>query len=109
MFFRQRSVRFEKDTSGAESAMFDDDRLVSYGGVVPVMTLVEQTGLPQLLLAEKITITTSRIKSGAANPAPKLATTKRHEALSVTGADSVSSSTARVACCLRWTCLGSSR
>lgn len=60
-------------TFSAESAIFDDDNLVSYGGLVPVMTLAEQTGLPQLL-AEKITITTSKIKSGAANPAPKLAT-----------------------------------
>ena len=53
--------------------MFDDDNLVSFGGLVPVMTLAQQTDLPQLL-AKKITITGSRIKSGAANPAPKLAT-----------------------------------
>ncbi|MFF3182816.1 IS1380 family transposase [Rhodococcus pyridinivorans] len=58
---------------GAGSAMFDDDNLVSYGGLVPVMTLAEQTGLPHLL-AEKVTITTSKITSGAANPAPKLTT-----------------------------------
>ncbi|MGV9928919.1 IS1380 family transposase [Nocardia rhamnosiphila] len=53
--------------------MFDDDNLVSYAGLVPVMTLAEQTGLPQLL-AEKITITATKVASGASNPAPKLAT-----------------------------------
>ncbi|MEV2222442.1 IS1380 family transposase [Nocardia vinacea] len=55
------------------SAMFDDDNLVSVAGLVPVMTLAEQTGLTSLL-AEKVAITAPRIKSGAANPAPKLAT-----------------------------------
>src|SRR5688572_6976397 len=37
------------------------------------MALAEQAGLSQLL-DEKVRITESRIKSGAANPAPKLAT-----------------------------------
>ena len=53
--------------------MFDDDHLVSCAGLVPVMTLAEQTGLSRLL-ADKVRITAPRIKSGAANPAPKLAT-----------------------------------
>ena len=39
----------------AESAVFDDDHLVSCAGLVPVMTLAEQTGLPELL-ADKIHI-----------------------------------------------------
>jgi hypothetical protein len=39
----------------AASAVFDDDRLVSYAGLVPVMTLAEQTGL-SALLAEKVHI-----------------------------------------------------
>jgi hypothetical protein len=56
-----------------DSAVFDDDNLVSCAGLVPVMTLAEQTGLTRLL-AEKIRIKVPRIKSGAANPAPKLAT-----------------------------------
>ena len=56
-----------------DSAVFDDDNLVSCAGLVPVMTLAEQTGLADLL-AEKVRIVASRIKSGAANPAPKLAT-----------------------------------
>jgi Transposase DDE domain group 1 len=55
------------------SVVFDDDHLVSCAGLVPVMTLATQTGLPQLL-ADTIDIPTPRIKSGAANPAPKLAT-----------------------------------
>ena len=53
--------------------MFDDDHLVSCAGLVPVMTLAQQTGLARLL-ADKVQITAPRIKSGAANPAPKLAT-----------------------------------
>ena len=57
----------------AVSAVFDDDNLVSCAGLVPVMTLAEHTGLPDLL-AEKVRIAESKVKSGAANPAPKLAT-----------------------------------
>jgi hypothetical protein len=57
----------------AESAVFDDDHLVSCAGLVPVLSLAAQTGLPALL-ADRITIAQPRIKSGSANPAPKLAT-----------------------------------
>ena len=53
--------------------MFDEDNLVSCAGLVPVMTLAQQTGLGRLL-ADKVHITAPRIKSGSANPAPKLAT-----------------------------------
>lgn len=56
-----------------ESAVFDDDNLVSCAGLVPVMTLAAQTGLTEML-ADKVHIAETRIKSGAANPAPKLAT-----------------------------------
>jgi hypothetical protein len=55
----------------AGSAVFDDEHLVSYAGLVPVMTLAEQTGLSRLL-GEKVHIAEPRIKSGAANPSPKL-------------------------------------
>ncbi|MFZ2509617.1 MAG: IS1380 family transposase [Gordonia sp. (in: high G+C Gram-positive bacteria)] len=55
------------------SAVFDDGNLVSCAGLVPVMTLAEQTGLMRLL-ADKVRITAPRIKSGSANPAPKLGT-----------------------------------
>jgi hypothetical protein len=57
----------------AASAVFDDGHLVSCAGLVPVMTLATQTGLPQLL-TEKVHIARPRIKSGSANPSPKLAT-----------------------------------
>ncbi len=57
----------------ADSAVFDDEHLVSCAGLVPVMTLAFQTGLGRLL-GEKIRIRSERVRSGAANPAPKLAT-----------------------------------
>jgi hypothetical protein len=76
----QQSVQLRKALSvkvshrfAAGSAVFDDDHLVSYAGLVPVMTLAEQTGLAQLV-AQKVRITAPRIKSGSANPAPKLTT-----------------------------------
>lgn len=62
------SHRFKPD-----SAVFDDDHLVSCAGLVPVMTLAEQTGLIELL-DSRIHIAEPRIASGSANPAPKLAT-----------------------------------
>src|ERR671911_59001 len=57
----------------AGSARFDEDNLVSDAGLVPLLGLAEQTGLAEII-AEKVSITTPRIKSGAANPAPKLLT-----------------------------------
>lgn len=57
----------------ASSAVFDDEHLVSCAGLVPVMTLATQTGLSDLV-AEKVCIAEPRIKSGSANPAPKLTT-----------------------------------
>ena len=53
--------------------MFDEDNLVSSAGLVPVMTLAQQSGLLELL-GKKVRIVAPRIKSGSANPAPKLAT-----------------------------------
>src|SRR6478735_9351656 len=55
----------------AGSARFDEDNLVSHAGLVPLLGLAEQTRLPQII-AEKVSITTARIKSGSANPVPKL-------------------------------------
>ncbi|WP_445183396.1 IS1380 family transposase [Pseudonocardia sp. Cha107L01] len=57
----------------AMSARFDEDNLVSYAGLVPLLGLAEQTRLPEII-AEKVSIKTPRIKSGSANPAPKLLT-----------------------------------
>jgi hypothetical protein len=53
--------------------VFDDGNLVSCAGLVPVMRLAQQTGL-LVLLEQKVQIAAPRIKSGSANPAPKLAT-----------------------------------
>jgi len=55
------------------SARFDEDNLVSDAGLVLLLGLAEQTRLPQII-AEKVSITAPRIRSGAANPAPKLLT-----------------------------------
>ena len=44
---------------------------MSDAGLVPLLGLAEQTRLPEIL-AETVSIKTSRIKSGAANPVPKL-------------------------------------
>jgi len=80
VFFRHQSDQFRKALPvqvshrfTSASARFDDDHLVSCAGLVPVMTVAAQIGLPQLL-ADKICIYAPRIKSGSANPAPKLAT-----------------------------------
>jgi hypothetical protein len=47
--------------------VFDDDNLVSCAGLVPVMALAERTGLPELL-AKKVCITESKIRSGRPTP-----------------------------------------
>ena len=57
----------------ASSALFDDEHLVSCAGLVPVMTLAQQSRL-SVLLEQKVRFTCERIKSGAANPSPKLTT-----------------------------------
>lgn len=57
----------------ASSAVFDDEHLVSCAGLVPVMTLAEQTGL-SALLERTVRFSCERVRSGAANPAPKLTT-----------------------------------
>ena len=53
------------------SAVFDDDNLVSHAGLVPLMELAKQAGLSRLL-DEHVRFTSERVKSGAANPTPKL-------------------------------------
>jgi hypothetical protein len=52
--------------------VFDEENLVSCAGLVPVMELAEQTGLSQLL-DEHVRFTSERVRSGAANSTPKLA------------------------------------
>jgi hypothetical protein len=55
----------------ADSAVFDEDNLVSHAGLVPLLELAEQAGLSQLL-DEHVRFACERVKSGAANPTPKL-------------------------------------
>ena len=55
----------------AGSARFDEDNLVSAAGLVPLLGLAEQTGF-RGSSPRRCRSSTSRIKSGAANPAPKL-------------------------------------
>ena len=54
-----------------DSARFDEDNLVSCAGLVPVLGLAQQTRLLEIIAA-KVSITAPRIRSGAANPVPKL-------------------------------------
>ncbi|PXW28744.1 UNVERIFIED_CONTAM: hypothetical protein DES50_11128 [Williamsia faeni] len=46
----------------ADSAVFDDDNRVSHAGVIPVLTLAQQSGLHQLL-AVKVWIRSSVVAS----------------------------------------------
>lgn len=52
-------------------AVFDEDDLVSSAGLVPLLALAEQAGLSRLL-GEHVRFVDERIRSGAANPVPKL-------------------------------------
>ena len=53
------------------SALFDDGNLVSHAGLVPLLELAEQAGLSSLLDGH-VRFTSERVRSGAANPTPKL-------------------------------------
>lgn len=64
----QSSYRF---TVG--SAVFDEQNLVSAAGLVAVLELAEQTGLSRLI-SEQVDLPSTRVKSGAVNPAGKLTT-----------------------------------
>jgi hypothetical protein len=54
-----------------DAARFDEQSLVSCAGLVPVWSLAEQNGLIGLL--ERVRFATSKVRSGAVNPAGKLA------------------------------------
>lgn len=55
-----------------DSAVFDEDNLVSCAGLVPLLELAEQAGLSRLL-DEHVRFACERVKSGAANSTAKLA------------------------------------
>src|ERR687893_1235530 len=54
-----------------DAARFDEHSLVSCAGLVPVWSLAEQTGLAALL--GRVRFRASKVRSGAVNPAGKLA------------------------------------
>jgi hypothetical protein len=54
-----------------DAAVFDDRNLVSAAGLVPLLELAEQTGLSDLL-TDHVVFGDERVRSGAANPVPKL-------------------------------------
>jgi hypothetical protein len=54
-----------------DRAIFDEDNLVSHAGLIPLLALAEQTGLSRLL-DEHVRFSCERVRSGAANPTPKL-------------------------------------
>ena len=62
----QSSHRFTVD-----SAVFDERNLVSAAGLVPMLKLAEQTGLSELI-DEHVDLPSTRVRSGAVNPAGKL-------------------------------------
>jgi hypothetical protein len=53
------------------SAVFNERNLVSAAGLVPVLELAEQSGLSKLV-GEHVDLPSTRVKSGAVNPAGKL-------------------------------------
>lgn len=55
----------------ADGAVFDEGNLVSHAGLVPLLELAGQTGLPQLL-DQQVRFACERVTSGAANATAKL-------------------------------------
>ncbi|MEU8264133.1 IS1380 family transposase [Micromonospora sp. NPDC048999] len=55
----------------ADGAVFDEENIVSHAGLVPVLELAERAGLSRLL-DEHVRFADERVRSGAANPTPKL-------------------------------------
>ena len=64
---RERHFQCESPTGSPPALRFDEGNLVSHAGLVPLLRLAEQTRLPRII-AGKVSITTLRIRSGAANP-----------------------------------------
>jgi len=66
--------------------LFDDERLVSCAGLVPVMALAEQAGLRKLI-AERVRIGETRVGSAGVNPAGKVTSIIAGMAASADGID----------------------
>jgi hypothetical protein len=71
--FRKAFPVQSSHTFAVGSAVFDERNLVSAAGLVPVMELAEQTGLSRLI-REHVDLPSTRVRSGAVNPAGKLTT-----------------------------------
>jgi hypothetical protein len=65
--------------------VFDDENLVSFAGLAPLMALAERAGLSELISA-KVKIESTRVASAGANPADKITSIVAGMA---TGADSI--------------------
>lgn len=65
--------------------IFDDEHLVSFAGLVPVMALAERAGLSELV-TDKVALTDTMVRSAGVNPAGKLSTVVAGMA---TGADCI--------------------
>lgn len=52
-------------------AVFDDENLVSFAGLVPVLGLAEKAGLLELV-ADRVSLTSNRVRSAGVNPAGKV-------------------------------------
>src|SRR5204862_2856056 len=70
----------------ADSAVFDEDNLVSHAGLVPLLELAEQAGLTRLL-DQHVRFACERVKSGAANATRKLVSIIAGMAAGVDGID----------------------
>src|SRR6476660_5056118 len=71
--FRKAFPVQSSHTFSSESAVFDEPNLVSAAGLVPIMELAEQAGLSRLI-GEHVDLPSTRVRSGAVNPAGKLTT-----------------------------------
>src|SRR6478609_8747767 len=71
--FRKAFPVQSSHTFAVGSAVFDEPNLVSAAGLVPIMELAEQTGLSRLI-GEHVDPPSTRVASGAVNPAGKLTT-----------------------------------
>ena len=73
------------DVWSRATPMFDDEHLVSFAGLAPVMGLAERAGLSELI-SDRVRFKTSKVKSAAANPAGKITSIVAGMAV---GADSI--------------------
>ncbi len=59
------------DAWARATPIFDDDNLVSYAGLVPVMALAERAGLSELI-GQRVRFRSTKVASAGVNPAGKL-------------------------------------